>query len=215
MRRTTPLVLAAGATVTYARVVRPRLLRLGSSSEERTMALPGDAIIPVADLVATRAITIDAPAERIWPWLAQMGQGRGGLYSYDALENLVGCEIHSADRIVADWQRVAVGDTFRLHPEIALEVAEIDPPRALVVQGIAPTEQPGGIPYDFVWAFVLVEHLGGTTRLVVRERYRFRSPIGRFVLEPFEIISAFMTRKMLRGIRDRAERGSELEPIAS
>src|SRR6185312_7157583 len=74
---------------------------------------------------ATRAIAISAPADQVWPWIAQLGQGRGGFYSYDFLENLVGCDIHSADRIVPEWQDVAVGDKVRFAPEVALDVARL------------------------------------------------------------------------------------------
>ena len=74
-------------------------------------------MIAKADLTATRAISIRASADQVWPWIAQLGQGRGGFYSYDFLENLVGCNIHSADRIVPEWQNVAVGDEVRLAPQ--------------------------------------------------------------------------------------------------
>ena len=101
------VVAAAGAVV--AGVLRPRYLSWGASDEECAGALPGDELVPHADLAATRAVTIAATPEQVWPWIAQMGQGRGGLYSYDALENLVGCDMHSADRVVPEWQDVAVG----------------------------------------------------------------------------------------------------------
>lgn len=75
------------------------------------------------DLTATRAITVRAPASGVWPWIAQLGQGRGGFYSYDFLENLAGCDVHSADRIVPEWQDVVVGDEVRLAPQATLAVA--------------------------------------------------------------------------------------------
>ncbi|MEK8226829.1 hypothetical protein NKG05_13190 [Oerskovia sp. M15] len=89
--------------------------------------LPGDELVPAADVVATRAITIAAPPREVWRWVLQLGQGRGGFYSYEWLENLVGCEIRNADRIEPQWQRLAVGDEVRLHPAVALRVAAIVP----------------------------------------------------------------------------------------
>lgn len=100
-------VPAAMAAVAYLRWVRPWYLRVGATDEESRAPLPGDDLVDGPDLSATLAVTIRASAHQIWPWIAQMGQGRGGLYSYDALENLVGCDIHSADRIVPEWQDVA------------------------------------------------------------------------------------------------------------
>jgi hypothetical protein len=99
------------------------------------MALPGDELIPHADLTATRAVTVRAPADGVWPWVAQLGQGRGGFYSYDFLENLVGCDIHSADRIVPEWQAVDVGDAVNVYPEVGLIVTQVEPSRALVLRG--------------------------------------------------------------------------------
>ena len=85
--------------------------------------LPGDELITAPDLTATRAITVRAPAGQVWPWVAQLGQGRGGFYSYDFLENLVGYDIHSADRVVAEWQDIKTGDKVSLHSDVALGVA--------------------------------------------------------------------------------------------
>jgi len=203
-------VVALGAVGAYAVVLRSRQLRWGATADESAAPLPGDTLIPAADLVATRAITVKADAARVWPWLAQMGQGRGGLYSYDWLENLVGCQMHSADQVVPQWQDVAIGDDFRLHPDIALTLAEVDPPHALVVRGgVSPTGRPSveepAMPYDFTWAFVLVPGGPGRTRLLVRERYAYLTAGARPLVEAVSIVSFVMTERMLRGIRDRAE----------
>jgi hypothetical protein len=88
--------------------------------------------------MATRAITVHTSADQVWLWIAQLGQGRGGFYSYDALENLVGCHIHSADRVVPEWQNLKVGDQVNLHPEVRLGVAVMEPGRALVLCGGVP-----------------------------------------------------------------------------
>ena len=197
----------AGGGVALAFVVRPWYLRWGASDEERAKALPGDELVPRADLVATRAVTIRAAPEQVWPWIAQMGQGRGGLYSYDALENLVGCDMHSADGIVPEWQDVAVGAAFRLHPDVALEVAAVEPGRALVIRGGVPVGD-AAPPYDFSWTFALEEPQprDGTTRLLVRERYGYTRWWSALLVEPVEAVSFVMSRKMLHGIRERAER---------
>ncbi len=199
-----------GVTVLHLVVLRPRLLTWGAAPDEVFSSLPGDDLLPRPDLVATRAISIDAPAEAVWPWVAQMGQGRGGLYSYDWLENLVGCQMASATRVVQEWQHPAVGDDFRLHPDVALEVAMVEPRHALVVRGaVSATGQDGSgdpsMPYDFTWAFVLHPRSDGRTRLVVRERYRYLSRWALPLVETVSVASFVMTERMLRGIRDRVE----------
>lgn len=214
--RTAGAVLAVAGG--YALLVRGRLLTWGATASEVSAPLPGDDLVADADLVATRAIGIAAPARDVWPWLAQMGQGRGGLYSYDRLENLVGCQMVSADDVVEQWQHPAVGEDFRLHPDIALQVAVVDPPQALVVRGAVSgsgrdsSDEPA-MPYDFSWAFVLVPEGAGRTRLLVRERYRYLSPSARPLVETVSVVSFVMTERMLRGVRDRAEgRASSRSP---
>ena len=86
--------------------MRRRYLTWGATDQEVGSPLAGDDLISNPDMVATRAIAIRASAERVWPWIAQLGQGRGGFYSYDWLENLVGCDIHSSDRILREWQDI-------------------------------------------------------------------------------------------------------------
>jgi hypothetical protein len=132
--------------------------------------------------------------------------GPGGFYSYDALENLVGCHIHSADQIVPEWQAITVGDQVNLHPEVGLGVAVVEPGRALVLRGGVPM---GAVapPYDFTWAFVLQEQPEGTTRLLVRERYAYTQQWAPLLVEPVAVVAFVMTQRMLRGIRERAERG--------
>jgi len=193
-----------------AAVGRRRLLTWGSTPDEVARALPGDELVRSPHLTSTRSITVRAAAVDVWPWLAQMGQGRGGLYSYDWLENLAGCQMRSADRVVPEWQSVEVGDPFRLHPDLALRVARIDPGEALVVEGrVSPTGQEtsgSDAPYDFSWAFVLVPVGQDATRLIIRERYRYHAPWVRLMVEPVSVISSVMTERMMRGIRYRAER---------
>jgi hypothetical protein len=213
-----------GAAVSLTAVTaRWTSLHWGATVHEAEEELPGDDHVGAGALTATRAITIDAPPDRVWPWIAQLGQGRGGFYSYDWLENLVGCDIHSADTIVEPWQHVEPGDPVRLHPELALTVASVEPGHSLVLHGAPPAptgegrsvgkgegeppkwaKEPGGIN-AFTWTFVVRKHPAGTTRLLVRERYAVTSRWARLFLEPVTAVSSVMSQKMLRGIRDRAE----------
>ena len=94
----------------YAFFVRPWHLKWGATEEELNMSLPGDGLVQNPKLNATHAITINAPVRDVWPWLVQVGQNRGGFYSYTWLENLVGCEMRNADQIVPEWQELKVGD---------------------------------------------------------------------------------------------------------
>ncbi len=197
-------VSTIGVAAAYILLARPRHLRWGASARECEATLPGDDLIVSADLVATRAITVRTSAGRVWPWIAQLGQGRGGFYSYDFLENLAGCDIHSADRIVPEWHDIKIGDQIKLAPAVGLEVIALEPGRSLVLRGGVPmgTAPP---PYDFTWAWVLRDEPDGTARLLVRERYAYTRPWARFLVEPVEAVSFVMSQKMLRGIRDRAE----------
>jgi hypothetical protein len=169
------------------------------------MVLPGDELMPRVELTATRAVTIQATADAVWPWIAQLGQGRGGFYSYDCLDNLVGCDIHSANRVLPEWQAIGAGDEVRLAPGVGLVVASAERDRSLVLRGGIPLGNTAA-PYDFTWTFALRAQPDGTTRLLVRERYAYTRPWARLLIESTEAASFVMSQKMLRGIRDRAER---------
>jgi hypothetical protein len=194
-------LVVGGAVAGGVAFLRARYLRWGATGEEVNMALPGDELVPHADMKATRAVSVRASADGVWPWIAQLGQGRGGFYSYDSLENLVGCDIHSADRIVPEWQPIHVGAEVKLHPEMGLTVAAVEPGRALVLRGGVPMGKTPS-PYDSTWAFVLRAAPAGATRLVVRERYGYSRWWARFIVEPTELISFVMSQRMLRGIRE-------------
>ena len=185
--------------------MRRRYLTWGATDQEIGDPLAGDDLISNPDMVATRAIAIRASAERVWPWIAQLGQGRGGFYSYDWLENLVGCDIHSSDRILREWQDIEVGDEINLAPQVGLVVALVEHERSLVLRGGIPMGRRAA-PYDFTWAFTLRDEQDGTTRLLARERYVYTRAWARLIVEPTEVLSFVMSQKMLRGIRDRAER---------
>lgn len=200
VRRTAAAAAAIGALLLTRRLT----MTWGTRDGEPSDVLPGDEIVPQAEAVATRAASIDAPPREVWRWLVQLGQGRGGFYSYEWLENLVGCDIQNADRIDPQWQHLAVGDDVRLHPELALRVAAIVPERHLVLRGAGPVEA-SAPPCDFSWSFVLRPAPDGGTRLIVRERYGYTRWWAGAVVEPVQPVSFVMSAGMLRGIRDRAE----------
>ena len=206
--------MLAGATVTggavavYALVVGSRCLRRGATGQESGGPLPGDDLIAGPDLTATGAIIVRAPAGGVRPWIAQLGQGRGGFYSYDFLQNLAGCDVYSADRIVPEWQDVMAANQVRLAPQANLAVAGLE--RGHQVLQLCGWGTPP--PYDFTWAFVLQDGPAGTTRLLVRERYAYTRPWARLLVEPVEAVSFVMSRKMPGGIRDRAEHAAGIPP---
>jgi len=204
----TALLLCCGAgAVLYPTVVRPWFLRWGATPAEVHKSLPGDDVVPGATASATRAITIQAPPERVWPWLAQIGQGRGGFYSYTWLENLAGCQIVNAERIHPEWQGIKPGDGVRMHPRIPPAPVLVAERNRTLVLGIA--EGSVDIP-PLSWAFVLDPAPGNATRLLIRWRSRPSHRLSdlllnKYLLEPVHFV---MERKMMYGIRQRSERAS-------
>jgi hypothetical protein len=159
--------------------------------------------VPLPRLEATRAIGIDAPPAAVWPWLAQLGWGRGGFYSYDRLENLLGLGIHSADAIMPGFQAITEGQAIYLAENLALTAATVDPGRALVLSGDGIS--PPGPDFAFSWCFALEPEGPGGARLVVRERYSWDTAGAGVMVRAASWVSFAMTQRMLRGIRERAE----------
>jgi len=215
MRKSTSIaagtVLAAGGgAIAYPLFFRRWCLTWGARPGEVSMKLPSDELLADPGIVSTRAVWVDAPASSIWPWLVQMGPGRGGAYTYDWIENLFGLGMHSADEILPQYQDLQVGDAQRLgkHGPL-LRVAVLEPERSLVLRS-----DDG----NWVWAFSLVpEH--GWTRLISRNRIATpgaRLPVRLFNLLVMEPGSLIMERKMLLGIKQRAEdlaRQAETQPL--
>ena len=239
MRRLVALVAtgaaaSAAALAAYRSVVDPWRRTWGVEPGEAARLLPGDELIAAPSGSETRAITIGAPAAAIWPWLVQMGYGRAGWYSYDAMD----IRGRSADRIVPEWQAIAVGDTLPTHPDGGFEVVQIEPDRALVLYfddtmvapaALPPGETPEDAPaeppppglavsgailgtklskFRATWAFVL-EPVGGTsTRLI--ERCRIEVPeagaLGGVTGSLFGFGVFLMMRRQLLGLKERAER---------
>lgn len=200
------------ATTITAPLARRRYNRWGATDGEVADTMPGDELVPDPRMTYTRAVTVAAPPHRVWPWLAQIGQGRGGLYSFDGLENLVRCDIHSVDRILPQHQRLTAGDLIRMGPPgyPCFRVHAVDPPETLVLVGAdpkpphaaAPPNSPTG---NSTWQWQLRPADGGrSTRLLVRQRLTY--PDGQALLwHLVEPVAFVMERQMLRGLRDRAE----------
>ena len=141
--------VAAGlGSLAYPLFFRRWCLTWGARPDEVSRKLPGDELLTEPGIVATRAVRVDAPASSIWPWLVQMGPGRGGAYTYDWIENLFGLGMHSADEILPQYQDLQVGDAQRLGKRgPLLRVAVLEPERSLVLRS-----DDG----NWVWAFSLV-----------------------------------------------------------
>jgi hypothetical protein len=190
--------LAGVSAVAVYAMLRPRLLRWGATDEEVTAALPGDDRVTNPTYVTTRALTIHARPAEIWPWLAQMGYRRGGLYSYDWLDRVFGyLDRPSARQVLPEFQRLQAGDTIPMGRGPSWPAVEVVPERALVLEPIA-----GMV----TWSFALVPVDAGTTRLVTRVRFRVGETVGdRLMLLAMDPAAFMMTRKMLLGIKERAE----------
>ena len=199
---------ALGAAVTAdALVARPRYLRWGATDDEVARSLPGDDLASDSPVGSTRAITIDAPVEDVWPWLVQLGYGRGGFYSYDWLENafvgLLGgtSGYRSADTVLPEHQRLSPGDFIPAAPRDVMGGRAVDIARWKVL-----ALEPNHVLVLSGWGAFVLQPIGdGATRLIVRSRgpgawgrlshYLFWEP-AHFIME----------RRMLLGIKERAER---------
>ncbi|HUZ10245.1 MAG TPA: hypothetical protein VMU76_08775 [Acidimicrobiales bacterium] len=191
---------AGGAATIYLTVGRRPCLTWGATADEVDRTMPGDDLLADPDLLSTRAVGIDAPASSVWPWLVQMGSGKGGVYTYDWIENLFGLHMHSVDEILPQFQNRKVGDVEQLGehgPRLRVDI--LNPEQAMVLHS-----EDG----NWVWAFCLYPTAEGGTTLVSRNRIAtpgaspLRRALGTLVLEPGSLV---MERKMLLGIKRRAE----------
>ena len=178
----------------------PWMDRWGASAQEINASFPGDQLVVSPRLEYTRAVSINASPEQIYPWIVQIGADRGGWYSYEWFEtNILRCEVTNADRIHEEWQGLGVGDRVKMCPDEnmppAYEVARMDPDQTIVL-GHQDDHQ-----WVETWQFVLIPQEDGSTHLVIRSR---SAAEGWFwdVMRPGEFI---MMRGMMLGIKERAE----------
>lgn len=194
---------AAGIMALYRGRIRPWMYTWGASSDEATAVLPGDELIRSGVPRTTRAITIDAPVRAVWPWLAQIGEDRGGFYSHAFLERVAGARIHNANRVHPEWQDLHAGDSIwlaRRYGDDARQIVVLAEPESHLVL-MSPIDfdrvQRGGTAAG-AWAFYL-RGTGARTRLITRGS----GPLVGTAW--FDIAHFVMEHRMMEGIKDRAE----------
>lgn len=190
------IILVGSSILLHVFLIRPWYMRWGATDEEIRMPLPGDAIIPKTAEVSTRAITIHAPVSEVWQWLVQIGQGRGGFYTYDWLENTFAADMHYAGQILPEFQRLEVGDQIALatygESQTHLSVIRLEAERVLVLER--------------GWIFFLQPINQNATRLIVRYAFDVGSPSSALYYYPlFEQAHFVMESGMMLGLKRRAE----------
>ena len=194
------LLMIVAFAVLYWFPMRRWMSRWGTTPSDRTRVMAGDSLLVDPTYSGTMAVTIDASPEHVWPWLVQIGYRRGGLYSYDWLDRLFGyLDRPSATRILPEFQHLAVGDRIPLGQGPSWPVAVLEPGRALVL------DMRNLSGFDWVWQFGLYTVDGRRTRLVSRSNVRTRAVWARLVTYAIEPAGFLMTRRMLLGIKQRAE----------
>lgn len=200
-------------------LVRQWYLHWGATESESARLLPGDELVPHPRVKYTRGITIENTPDKIWPWLAQIGQDRGGLYSYEQLENLVGCDIRNADRILPEFQQIKIGDRVKLgptgYPYYTVLGVKANEALILAAADVIPEADglrlPDPLPQEYTlanWVFYLQPISPHATRLLVRGWLDYEPNswknwlVWRVLTEP---ISFVMERKMMREIKKRVE----------
>jgi hypothetical protein len=190
------VLLPSAAVAAYLRFLRPRHMTWGSTDAEAHGEVAGDELMPAAGIVSTRVVEIDAPPSAVWPWLVQMGPGRGGAYTYDWIERRLGIDIRNVDRIVPELQGLEVGNEIQM-PGYKMRVERLDRERAMVVRSSN---------HAWLWAFEL-RATDGHTRLISRNSFdtsklRLQDWLAYPIIEPGSWV---MERKMLLTIKQRAE----------
>jgi hypothetical protein len=184
-------------------------LRWGTRGTEATDPLPGDELVPHPKWTYTLGIDVAAPPEAVWPWIAQIGQRRGGFYSYQTLENMFGCRITNTTEILPEFQRPEVGGEIYLHPSAPpMRIEMVVPPHTLVLFG-SPADVAAQKSWGIsTWQFVIVPDAAGGSRLLTRGRSDYspgwatRLTFGRFPIEPITFV---MSRKMMLEVKRLAE----------
>ena len=215
-KRKAVTILAAGAAIAaYAYGIHPALLRFGASDDELRGPWPGDDLSPGGIPRSTCAITIDAPAHQVWPWIVQLGQDRAGFYSYRRLENAIGCTMPDVRVIDPAFQHRARGDAVWLGPHarfgdlVRMTVARYEPDSAmiLVMAGDGARLERGESMRGGTWGFIVYEPQPNQTRLLTRSVAFSRPSFAARVLRAlvFDSTHAVMERKMTRTIKQLAE----------
>lgn len=212
------LARAAGASA-FLYAARRYYRNWGTTKEECAMKLPGDELVRRPTIQSTEGIWIDAPPAAVWPWIAQLGQDRAGLYGFAKVAKLVGLDggrdTDNADRIHPEWQSLAPGDTLRLTPTgwmglrhgITLEVQEVVAGSTLVLRGSRP-----GFPWETVWSLHLLARWQDRCRFLVRTRTRLRHPGEVLGVELAGPVIALVTRGLLLGIKRRVAEVAMRDP---
>jgi len=190
------LIFAVLAAATLWFLYRPWALTWGSTDEEVARRMPGDEVLERPTFNATRAVTIEATPEEIWPWIVQIGYRRAGFYSYDLLDN---DGVPSAERILPEYQNLKINDLIPLSRTAHVRVTELDPPQSIVL-----VFEVEGTWSNATWVWGLYAESPTNTRLVTRLRADARGVRSRLFLDLGEII---MMRKCMLGIKRRAEKG--------
>jgi hypothetical protein len=194
------LIVILTLLVLYWFPIRRWMNQWGATPSDLARVMAGDSLLADQTYSGTTVIIVNAPPEQIWPWLVQIGYQRGGLYSYDWLDRLFGyLDRPSATRILPEFQQLAVGDTIPLGRGPGWPVAVVEPNRALVLDM---RNMPG---LDWVWQFGLYPVDETRTRLVSRSRVRARALWARLLTHAIEPAGFVMTRRMLLGVKHRAE----------
>ncbi|WP_137146884.1 SRPBCC family protein [Mycolicibacterium sp. CR10] len=201
------VVRVAGAiTLLYA--ARRYYRNWGTTKEETQTTLPGDELVRRPSVQSTEGVWIDAPPAAIWPWLVQIGQDRGGLYSLDTVADLIGLDYENADRIHPEWQQLAPGDTIRIAPQgwmglrhgLTLTVEQVIEESTLVLRGTPP-----GFPWETVWSFHLLPRWQDSCRFLIRTRTRLRHPGEVLGVELAGPVTSLVTRGLMLGIKRRVD----------
>jgi hypothetical protein len=198
-------VLVASPRFLTAPLYRRRHLRWGATDAEVVSTMPGDEIVPDSSFTATRALTIDAPPAQVWPWIVQIGTGRAGFYSYDLFDN--GAR-PSADRILPELQDTQVGDWMPMF-------SKVNETTAFRVKAFQRNQWLLWAKPHSTWSWTLTPLEGGRTRLVTRlkAKYDWRSPgLALLTVIIFELGDFPMMRKLLLGVKSRAERTAAAQP---
>jgi hypothetical protein len=194
------LGVVVAAVAVYLGLVRPWQVRWGATADEAARAMPGDGILGPGAPSTTRAITIGAPADQVWPWLAQLGYGRAGWYSYDWLDN----DGHpSATQIRPQWQHLRPGDQILMMPGAGFDVVSVEDGHYFTAQ--APDQ-------TMSWCLAVEPRGRHSCRLISRWRARWHiTPASALWIALSDPGAFIMERKMLLGIKARAERPAQPE----